>query len=193
MPEHVFTPEYLAYLAERDEPVTATEADLAIPWHTEPTPNDPRGRWAVLRLGESFEKSTRTKPTAVFDRKEDALLACAILPGLGKRLRFRLASEPDDRGYPPKTRCGRSLATDRASRARQRGPEHMGNRAVSHAFGRQESWGIKNRQAPPWEHPLGREAPSFTAQGTPKATEPSQCRLPSGPFSPTRRLKIQAA
>ena len=52
------------------------------------------------RLGESFEKSTRTKPTAVFDRQEDALLACAILPGLGKRLRFRLAAEPDDRGYP---------------------------------------------------------------------------------------------
>jgi len=100
LPEHVFTPEYLAHLAERDEPVTATEAELAIPWHVEPYPKEPKGRWAVLRLGESFEKSTRTIPTAVFDRKEDALLACAILPGLGKRLRFRLASDPDDLGYP---------------------------------------------------------------------------------------------
>jgi hypothetical protein len=32
LPEHVFTPEDLAHLAERDEPVTAAEADLAIPW-----------------------------------------------------------------------------------------------------------------------------------------------------------------
>ena len=62
LPEHVFTPEYLAHLAERDEPVTATEAELAIPWHVEPYPKEPKGRWAVLRLGESFEKSTRTTP-----------------------------------------------------------------------------------------------------------------------------------
>jgi len=97
LPQHVFTPEYLAHLAERDEPVTAAEAEYAIPWHVEP---HPKGGWAVLRLGESFEKSTRTIPTAVFTRKEDALLACAILPLLGKRLRFRLATEPDEHGYP---------------------------------------------------------------------------------------------
>jgi hypothetical protein len=100
LPEHVFTPEFLAYLAERDEPVTAAEADFNVPWHIELFPKDPRGRWAVLRLGQSFEKSTLTQPAAVFDRKEDALLACAILPGLGKRLRFRLASDPEDLGYP---------------------------------------------------------------------------------------------
>jgi hypothetical protein len=100
LPEHVFTQEYLAHLAERDEPVTAAEADYAIPWHIEPYPKEPKGRWAVLRLGESFEKSTRTSPTAVFHRKEDALLACAILPALGKRLRFRLASDPEEQGYP---------------------------------------------------------------------------------------------
>jgi hypothetical protein len=86
--------------AERDEPVTAGEADLAIPWHIEPLPKDPKGRWAILRLGESFEKSTRVKPTAVFERREDALLACSILPGLGRRLRFRYASDPDDEGFP---------------------------------------------------------------------------------------------
>ena len=100
LPEHVFTPEYLAHLAERDEPVTAAEADFAIPWHVEPFPKEPQGRWAVLRLGESFEKSTRTIPTAVFHRKEDALLACAILPCIAKRLRFRLASDPAEQGYP---------------------------------------------------------------------------------------------
>jgi len=100
LPEHAFAPEFLAHLAERDEPVTAAEADFGVPWHVEPFPKEPKGRWAVLRLGESFEKSTRTIPTAVFDRREDALLACAILPGIAKHLRFHLASDPDDLGYP---------------------------------------------------------------------------------------------
>jgi len=100
LPEHIFTPEYLAYLAERDEPVTAAEAEFGVPWHVEPYPKEPKGRWAVLRLGESYEKSTRTIPTAVFDRKEDALLACSVLPCIARRLRFHLATEPDALGYP---------------------------------------------------------------------------------------------
>jgi hypothetical protein len=97
LPPHAFTPEFLAILAERDEPETAAEADTAGPWHIE---RDPKGGWAVLRLGESFEKSTRTIPTATFERREAALLASAVLPGTGRRLRYRLASEPDDRGHP---------------------------------------------------------------------------------------------
>jgi len=96
LPAHVFAPEYLALLAERDEPDTAGEADTAGPWHIEP---DPKGGWAVLRQGESFEKNTRTIPTATFERREAALLAAAVLPGTG-RLRYRLASDPDDRGHP---------------------------------------------------------------------------------------------
>jgi hypothetical protein len=96
LPAHVFAPDFLAYLAERDEPDTAGEADTAGPWHVEP---DPKGGWAVLRQGESYEKRTRTVPTATFERREVALLAAAVLPGLG-RLRFHLASDPDDRGQP---------------------------------------------------------------------------------------------
>jgi hypothetical protein len=96
LPAHVFAPEYLAYLAERDEPETAGEADTAGPWHVEP---DPKGGWAVLRQGESYEKSTLTVPTATFERREIALLAAAILPGLGRE-RFRLAQDADDRGQP---------------------------------------------------------------------------------------------
>jgi len=96
LPAHVFAPEYLALFAERDEPDTAGEADTAGPWHVEP---DPKGGWAVLRQGESFEKSTLTVPTATFERREAALLAAAVLPGLG-RTRFRLGSDPDDRGHP---------------------------------------------------------------------------------------------
>jgi hypothetical protein len=96
LPAHVFAPEYLALLAERDEPDTAWEADTAGPWHVEP---NPKGGWSVLRQGESFEKSTRTIPTATFERREVALLGAAVLPGLG-RLRFHLAAEADDHGQP---------------------------------------------------------------------------------------------
>ena len=96
-PRRVFAPEFLAWLAERDEPVTAAAADTAGPWHVE---RDPKGGWAVLRQGESFAKSTRTIPTAAFDRREAALLAAAVLPGTGRDPRFRLASGPDDRGHP---------------------------------------------------------------------------------------------
>jgi len=95
LPTHVFAPEFLAYLAERDEPETAGEANVAGPWHLEP---DPRGAWAVLRQGEGLKKGST--PTAVFERRETAQLAAAILPGTGRRLRYRLASDPDAQGYP---------------------------------------------------------------------------------------------
>jgi len=91
LPAHVFAPEYLALLTERDEP------DTAGPWHVE---SNPKGGWAVLREGESFEKSTRTIPTATFERREAALLAAAVLPGTGRRLRYRLGADPDDSGHP---------------------------------------------------------------------------------------------
>jgi hypothetical protein len=96
-PSHVFAPEYLAWLAERDEPDTAAEADLAGPWHLE---RDPQGGWAILRQGETFEKTPDLTPTATFERKEIALLGAAILPGVGRDPRFRLAHEPDRRGQP---------------------------------------------------------------------------------------------
>jgi hypothetical protein len=93
-PTHVFTPEYLAWLAERDEPHTAAEADFAGPWHLE---SHPLG-WAVLREGESLDRGSL--PTAVFVRKEAAELAAAVLPGTGRRLRYRLGSAADAHGFP---------------------------------------------------------------------------------------------
>ena len=86
-PRNVFAPEYLAWLAERDEPHTAPEADFAGPWHLEP---HPQGGWAVLREGESLDFGST--PTAVFAKKEAAQLAAAILPGTGRRLRYRIGT-----------------------------------------------------------------------------------------------------
>jgi len=75
--------------------VTAAEADGAGPWHLEPHAQG----WAVLRKGESLEKGSR--PLAVFAKKDAARLAASILPGTGRRLRYKLGEEPDSLlGFP---------------------------------------------------------------------------------------------
>jgi len=94
LPTHVFAPEFLAHLAERDEPETAPEADTAGPWHDEPHPHG----WAVLREGESLKKGST--PTGVFLRKELARIVEAALPGTGRRLRYRLSPDQDASGFP---------------------------------------------------------------------------------------------
>jgi hypothetical protein len=91
---HAFTPEYLALLAQRDEPVTGAEADASGPWHLEPHPQG----WAVLRQGESLEHGST--PVAVFGQRGAARLLAAVLPGTGRRLRYRLGKDPDALGFP---------------------------------------------------------------------------------------------
>jgi hypothetical protein len=39
-------------------------------------------------------------PTAVFEKREAAQLTAAVLPGTGRRLRYRLGPDPDPRGFP---------------------------------------------------------------------------------------------
>jgi len=95
VPRRIFAEEFLAYLAERDEPVTAFEAEVAGPWHVEP---DPQGGWAVLDEGESL--AAGGGPVVTFLRKELAVIAAAVLPGTGRRLRFRLGDDPCERGFP---------------------------------------------------------------------------------------------
>jgi hypothetical protein len=91
---NAFTAEYLELLAERDEPVTAAEADVAGPWHLAAHPSS---GWAVLRQGESLESS---QPVAIFSKKDAARLAAAVLPSTGRRSRYRLGTDPDALGYP---------------------------------------------------------------------------------------------
>ena len=95
VPRRCFTEEFLAYLAERDEPVTAAEAEAAGPRHLEA---DPQGGWAVMKEGESLEAGH--VPEATFLRKEMAMLAAAVLPAIGRRMRFRLGEDPCERGFP---------------------------------------------------------------------------------------------
>ena len=51
LPSNAFVEDYLALLNERDEPVTAPEADYAGPWSVEPRR---QGGHAVLRAGEDL-------------------------------------------------------------------------------------------------------------------------------------------
>ena len=94
LPANAFTEEYLELLSHRDEPGTAAEADTAGPWHLEAHPQG----WAVLRQGESLEKGS--EPTAVFLKKDAARLAAAVLPGTGRRPRYRLGKDEETLGYP---------------------------------------------------------------------------------------------
>lgn len=94
VPANAFTEEYLKLLSHRDEPVTAAEADTAGPWHLETCPQG----WAVLRQGESQDKGSL--PTALFQKKDAARLVAAVLPGTGRRLRYRLGKDEESLGYP---------------------------------------------------------------------------------------------
>ncbi len=95
IPPNAFTPEYLALLSARDEPVTAAEADVAGPWHLEPHPLEEG--WGVLRQGASLSSSPGQ---ASFKHKDVARLAAAVLPSTGRRARYRLGKEPGSLGYP---------------------------------------------------------------------------------------------
>ncbi|HYG61703.1 MAG TPA: hypothetical protein VEL74_03910, partial [Thermoanaerobaculia bacterium] len=58
---NVFTTRFLSRLAERDEPPTAGEADVAGPWRVEPVPVEGFG---LFRIGESLDRGFA--PVAVF-------------------------------------------------------------------------------------------------------------------------------
>lgn len=91
---NAFTEEYLKLLSSRDEPVTAAEADTAGPWHLEAHPQG----WAVLRQGESVEAGS--PPAALFQKRDTARLIAAVLPGTGRRPRYRLGKDAEPLGFP---------------------------------------------------------------------------------------------
>ena len=97
-PFNAFHPHFLDLFGERDEPPTAGEADVAGPWHVEPVGQ----HFGLFRAGESAAAGHR--PAAVFLSSFYALLAAAILPGIGRDLAFRLKTEPDQEGYAVQSR-----------------------------------------------------------------------------------------
>src|SRR5829696_2090187 len=98
---NAFMPSFLGRLAERDEPPTAGDADVAGPWCIEPIPGHGFG---LFRVGESLARGFA--PTAVFPSRWLALLMAGILPGTGKDPLLLLSKQPDAHGVYPVALAG---------------------------------------------------------------------------------------
>ena len=90
MEPNAFAPEFLDHCAQHDEPATGLEASTSGPWRVVALR---RGRWGVLQDGD-------TAPHAVFNDRELALLAAAILPATGRDVRLVLSDETEAQGFP---------------------------------------------------------------------------------------------
>jgi hypothetical protein len=91
---NAFSRDFLRLLDERDEPITAAEADMAGPWRVLRVPGQGFG---VFREGEPPSRGFR--PVAVFADRFLALLAAAVLPGTGREPLLSLAGDPDPDGH----------------------------------------------------------------------------------------------
>jgi hypothetical protein len=90
---------FLRRLAERDEPPTAGDADVAGPWRIEPVVWRGGHGFGLFRIGESLVRGF--VPVAVFPSRWLALVMAAILPGTGRDPLFRIEKEADaEGGYP---------------------------------------------------------------------------------------------
>jgi hypothetical protein len=91
-----FTALFLGRMAERDEPPTAGDADVAGPWRVEPIPGQGFG---LFRVGESLARGFA--PVAVFPSRWLALVLAAVLPGTGRDPLVRIEKTPDADGVYP--------------------------------------------------------------------------------------------
>src|ERR1044071_7081382 len=89
IPENACAAEFLESFGERDEPVTAAEAEYAGPWWTRRLEDRPGV--AVLRRWEGVEQGD--VPEAGFLHFQRALLMPALLPALEREPLFHLSEE----------------------------------------------------------------------------------------------------
>jgi hypothetical protein len=95
IPDNAFAADFLDSFGERDEPITAAEAEYAGPWWTRRLEDRPGV--AVLRRWEDVEQGD--VPEAVFLHSERALLMTALLPALEREPLFHLSEEPGPEGF----------------------------------------------------------------------------------------------
>ena len=95
--DNAFSPTYLARLRERDDSLTAAEAELAGPWKIEPVPGRP-GAVAILRIWEDL--AAGDPPVGVLWHVETAQLLCVLLPAIDREPLFYLKEEPASEGFP---------------------------------------------------------------------------------------------
>ena len=89
--DNAFSPTYLARLRERDDSLTAAEAELAGPWKIEPVPGRP-GAVAILRIWEDL--AVGDPPVGVLWHLETAQLLSVLLPAIDREPLFYLKEEP---------------------------------------------------------------------------------------------------
>src|SRR5436305_14761573 len=82
--DNAFSPAYLARLRERDDSLTAAEAELAGPWKIEPVPGRP-GAVAILRIWEDL--AVGDPPVGVLWHLETARLLSEGRSGEGRPFR----------------------------------------------------------------------------------------------------------
>ena len=93
---NAFTSTFLGRLAERDEPPTAGDADVAGPWRIESIAWNGGHGFGLFRVGESLARGFA--PVAVFPSRWLALLMAGILPGTGRDPLLLLSKQPDAHG-----------------------------------------------------------------------------------------------
>jgi hypothetical protein len=101
---NAFNAAFLGRLAERDEPPTAGDADVAGPWRIETTAWNGGHGFGLFRVGESLARGFA--PVAVFPSRWLALLMGGVLPGTGKDPLLLLSKQPDAHGAYPVTFAG---------------------------------------------------------------------------------------
>jgi hypothetical protein len=97
-PPNAFSPEFLADVRDRDESLTATEAEFAGPWKLEPLPGHP-GAVAVLRECESLAEGD--EPEAIFLEEETGRMCVALLPLVEREPPLHLREDGDEAGLMP--------------------------------------------------------------------------------------------
>jgi hypothetical protein len=95
--ENAFSPSYLALLRERDDSLTAAEAELAGPWKIEPVPGQP-GAVAILRIWEDL--AIGDPPVAVLWHLETARLLSVLLPAIDREPLFYIEEGAAAEGFP---------------------------------------------------------------------------------------------
>jgi hypothetical protein len=95
--DNAFSPSYLELLRERDDSITAAEAELAGPWKIEPVPGRP-GAVAILRVWEDL--AIGDPPVAVLWHLETARLLSVLLPVIDREPLFHLEEQEKTEGFP---------------------------------------------------------------------------------------------
>ncbi len=93
-PQNAFDPDFLARLGARDDPPGALEAEMDGEWFVESLS---AGGFALYRSWQSRKSGHR--PAALFTRLENALLAAAVRPAVGRDPLFTQETEPTADGY----------------------------------------------------------------------------------------------